>query len=109
MKPGDRVTVEGPPAKDGSFSADARKVESPDGRMVFAGSSGRQMTDKYCARRCRFCRAGDFLEKLTRIPDCRRGFRAAVSLSRRRRTTPLLPQSGVAEDTQAAFLPYGCK
>jgi hypothetical protein len=42
LKPGDTVTVEGARAKDGSFSANARRVELPDGRRVFAGSSGPQ-------------------------------------------------------------------
>lgn len=42
LKAGDTVTVEGSRAKDGSFSANARRVELPDGRRVFAGSSGPQ-------------------------------------------------------------------
>lgn len=42
LKPGDSVTVEGSRAKDGSFSANARRVELPDGRRVFAGSSAPQ-------------------------------------------------------------------
>ena len=39
LKEGDQVTVEGSRAKDGSFSANARRVALPDGRKVFAGSS----------------------------------------------------------------------
>jgi len=39
LKEGDQVTVEGSRAKDGSFSANARRVSLPDGRRVFAGSS----------------------------------------------------------------------
>ena len=37
---GDQVSVEGSLAKDGSKSANARSVMLPDGRRVFAGSSG---------------------------------------------------------------------
>jgi hypothetical protein len=40
LKAGDQVTVEGSLAKDGSKSANARTVKLPDGRRVFAGSSG---------------------------------------------------------------------
>ena len=40
LKPGDQVSVEGSAAKDGSKSANARSVKLPDGRRVFAGSSG---------------------------------------------------------------------
>jgi hypothetical protein len=40
LKVGDQVTVEGSLAKDGSKSANARSVMLPDGRRVFAGSSG---------------------------------------------------------------------
>jgi hypothetical protein len=39
LKEGDQVTVEGNLAKDGSKSANARRVTLPDGRRVFAGSS----------------------------------------------------------------------
>jgi hypothetical protein len=39
LKVGDQVTVEGSMAKDGSKSANARRVVLPDGRRVFAGSS----------------------------------------------------------------------
>jgi Family of unknown function (DUF6152) len=39
LKEGDQVTVEGSRAKDGSLSANARRVSLPDGRKVFAGSS----------------------------------------------------------------------
>ncbi len=40
LKQGDQVTVEGSMAKDGSNSGNARSVMLPDGRRVFAGSSG---------------------------------------------------------------------
>ena len=40
LKQGDQVTVEGSMAKDGSNSANARSVTLPDGKRVFAGSSG---------------------------------------------------------------------
>src|SRR3954447_7251359 len=40
LKQGDQVSVEGNLAKDGSKSANARSVVLPDGRRVFAGSSG---------------------------------------------------------------------
>ncbi len=40
LKTGDQVTVEGSLAKDGSSSANARRVTLPDGRRVFGGSSG---------------------------------------------------------------------
>jgi len=40
LKAGDQVTVEGSMAKDGSKTANARSVKLPDGRRVFAGSSG---------------------------------------------------------------------
>jgi uncharacterized protein DUF6152 len=39
LKVGDRVSVEGYLAKDGSNMANARNVQLPDGRKVFAGSS----------------------------------------------------------------------
>lgn len=39
LKEGDQITVEGTRAKDGSFTANARKVQLADGRSVFAGSS----------------------------------------------------------------------
>lgn len=38
LKDGDRVTVEGYAAKDGSSIANARSVTLPDGNKVFAGS-----------------------------------------------------------------------
>ena len=40
LKVGDIVTVEGSKAKDGSLRANANRVTLPDGRRVFAGSSG---------------------------------------------------------------------
>ena len=40
LKAGDQVSVEGSLAKDGSKSANARRVALPDGRRVFGGSSG---------------------------------------------------------------------
>jgi len=40
LKAGDQVTVEASLAKDGSKSANARRVALPDGRRVFGGSSG---------------------------------------------------------------------
>ena len=40
LKAGDQVSVEGSRAKDGSNTANARSVKLPDGRRVFAGSSG---------------------------------------------------------------------
>jgi hypothetical protein len=40
VKAGDTVTVQGSRAKDGSLRANAMKVTLPDGRTVFAGSSG---------------------------------------------------------------------
>ena len=40
LKAGDQVSVEGSRAKDGSKTANARSVKLPDGRRVFAGSSG---------------------------------------------------------------------
>ena len=39
MKVGDRVTVKGYLAKDGSKTADARQVRLADGRRIFAGSA----------------------------------------------------------------------
>ena len=39
LKVGDQVTVDASRAKDGSNSANARKVVLPDGRRVFGGSS----------------------------------------------------------------------
>jgi hypothetical protein len=40
LKVGDVVTVEGSRARDGSLRANAARVTLPDGRTVFAGSSG---------------------------------------------------------------------
>ena len=40
LKVGDIVTVEGSRARDGSPRANANRVTLPDGRRVFAGSSG---------------------------------------------------------------------
>jgi hypothetical protein len=40
LKVGDQVTVEGLMAKDGANAANARRVVLPDGRRVFAGSTG---------------------------------------------------------------------
>jgi len=40
LKPKDQVTIEGVLAKDGSKTCNARLVKLPDGRRVFAGSSG---------------------------------------------------------------------
>lgn len=40
LKVGDTITVEGSKAKDGSLRANANRVMLPDGRRVFAGSSG---------------------------------------------------------------------
>jgi hypothetical protein len=40
VKLGDVLTVEGSKAKDGSLRANANRVTLPDGRRVFAGSSG---------------------------------------------------------------------
>ena len=40
IKVGDKVTVNGYEARDGSKLANARTVTFPDGRAVFAGSSG---------------------------------------------------------------------
>jgi hypothetical protein len=40
LKVGDTVTVEGSRARDGSLRANASRVTLPDGRRVFAGSSG---------------------------------------------------------------------
>ena len=40
LQVGDRVTVNGSMAKDGSTMANARDVVLPDGRKVFAGSTG---------------------------------------------------------------------
>ena len=40
LKSGDAVTVEGWLAKDGSKTCNIRLVKLPDGRSVFAGSSG---------------------------------------------------------------------
>src|SRR5215468_10084688 len=44
LKAGDQVSVEGSLAKDGSKTANARSVKLPDGRRVFAGSSGGDVT-----------------------------------------------------------------
>src|SRR5262245_12379739 len=40
LKAGDQVTIDGVLAKDGSKTCNARLVKLPDGRSVFAGSSG---------------------------------------------------------------------
>ena len=40
LKIGDQVVIEGVLAKDGSKTCNARLVKLPDGRSVFAGSSG---------------------------------------------------------------------
>ena len=40
LKFGDQVTIEGSLAKDGSKTCNLRVVKLPDGRTVFAGSSG---------------------------------------------------------------------
>jgi hypothetical protein len=40
LKLGDQVTIDGVLAKDGSKTCNARRVKLPDGRSVFAGSSG---------------------------------------------------------------------
>jgi len=40
LKVGEPVTIEGVLAKDGSKTCNARVVKLPDGRSVFAGSSG---------------------------------------------------------------------
>jgi hypothetical protein len=40
LKVGDEVTIDGVLAKDGSKTCNARLVKLPDGRSVFAGSSG---------------------------------------------------------------------
>jgi len=40
LKIGDLVTIDGVLAKDGSKTCNARLVKLPDGRSVFAGSSG---------------------------------------------------------------------
>jgi hypothetical protein len=40
LKAGDQVTIEGVLAKDGSKTCNARLVKLPDGRSVFAGSTG---------------------------------------------------------------------
>jgi hypothetical protein len=40
LKPADEVTIDGVLAKDGSKTCNARMVKLPDGRSVFAGSSG---------------------------------------------------------------------
>jgi Family of unknown function (DUF6152) len=40
LKFGDTVTIEGALAKDGSKTCNARLVKLPDGRSVFAGSTG---------------------------------------------------------------------
>jgi len=40
LKEGDAVTIEGTLAKDGSKTCNATRVALPDGRRVFAGSSG---------------------------------------------------------------------
>src|SRR5688572_348671 len=40
LKEGDRVTVNGYPAKDGSKTMDARRVTLADGRRIFGGTAG---------------------------------------------------------------------
>ena len=40
LKVGDQITIDGALAKDGSKTCNARAVLLPDGRRVFAGSSG---------------------------------------------------------------------
>jgi hypothetical protein len=40
LKPGDKITVDGSRAKDGSLMANARAVTLADGKRIFAGSSG---------------------------------------------------------------------
>jgi hypothetical protein len=40
LKVGDEITIDGALAKDGSKTCNARAVKLPDGRSVFAGSSG---------------------------------------------------------------------
>jgi uncharacterized protein DUF6152 len=40
LKFGDQITIDGLLAKDGSKTCNARLVKLPDGRSVFAGSSG---------------------------------------------------------------------
>jgi hypothetical protein len=40
LKPSDEVTIDGVMAKDGSKTCNARQVKLPNGRSVFAGSSG---------------------------------------------------------------------
>ena len=40
LKPSDEITIDGVLAKDGSKTCNARTVKLPDGRSVFAGSSG---------------------------------------------------------------------
>jgi len=40
LKPSDQITIDGVLAKDGSKTCNARQVRLPDGRSVFAGSSG---------------------------------------------------------------------
>jgi hypothetical protein len=40
LKPSDEITIEGVLAKDGTKTCNARMVKLPDGRSVFAGSSG---------------------------------------------------------------------
>ncbi|HJT87948.1 MAG TPA: DUF6152 family protein [Bryobacteraceae bacterium] len=40
LKPGDEVVIEGYLAKDGSHTVNARSVRTPDGRKLFAGTSG---------------------------------------------------------------------
>jgi len=40
LKNGDTITIDGSLAKDGTKTCNARAVKLPDGRSVFAGSSG---------------------------------------------------------------------
>lgn len=40
LKPGDEIVIDGALAKDGSKTCNARVVKLPNGRTVFAGSSG---------------------------------------------------------------------
>ena len=39
LKEGDKITIEGSAAKDGSHLGNAQKVTLPDGKRVFAGSN----------------------------------------------------------------------
>jgi hypothetical protein len=46
LKYGDQITIDGVLAKDGSKTCNARVVKLPNGRSVFAGSSGDAPTPK---------------------------------------------------------------